>query len=86
MPSILSRKLVSRAMMLLKEAVVIQHVAKAHHEHDRHPYHRIEAEVRQGSVLLNLWRTAQEIRSQSERVLGNPAESRAKTDDLAEFI
>ena len=86
MPSMLSRKLVSRAIMLLKEAVVIQHVAKAHHEHDRHPYHSIVSEVRQGSILLNLWRTAQEIRSQSERVLGNPAESRAKTDDLAEFI
>ena len=86
MPCIVSRKLVSRDAMLLTEAVVIQHVAKAHHEHDRHPYHSIVSEVRQGSILLNLWRTAQEIRTQSERVLGNPAESRAKTDDLAEFI
>ena len=86
MPSIQSRKLVSRAMMLLTEAVVIQHVAKAHHKHDRHPYHSIGSEVRQGSLLLNLWRTAQEIQTQSERVLGNPAESRAKTDVLAEVI
>ena len=86
MPSIQSRKLVSRAMMLLKEAVVIQNLAKAHHEHDRHPYHSIESEVRQGSVLLKLSRAAQDIRSQSERVLGNLAESRAKTDDLAEAI